>query len=252
VPRRPRRVVVVTGVSGVLGTAIAERASRDGWTVVGVDLRDDPRSRHHVVGDVTDPATHEAAIAAASRAGVLHAWVNNAGITEDVPLHEAPLEVITRTLDVNLRGTILGCRAALAAFVEAGTPGAIVTMSSVHARAGFPRTGVYDATKGGVEALTRHIATEYGHLGIRANAVAPGAIRNAPMQAAIDAAPDPAAREASWAALHPLGRVGEADDVAAAVAYLLSEDASFVSGSVLPVDGAAAARVFPYPPFGRA
>ncbi len=249
---RSRRVVVVTGVSGTLGTAIAARAARDGWTVVGVDRRDEARSRHHVVGDVADPATHDAAVAAAAKAGRLTAWVNNAGVTEDVPLHEAPLEVIDGTLDSNLRGTLLGSRAALAHFVETGTGGVIVNMSSIHGRAGFPRTGVYDATKGGVEALTRHIASEYGHLGIRANALAPGAIRNAPMQAAIDAAPDPAAREASWAALHPLGRVGEPDDVAAAVAYLLSDDSSFVSGAVLPVDGGSAARVFPYPPFGRA
>ncbi len=117
----------------------------------------------------------EAAVAAAAP-GSLRAWVNNAGVTFAEPLHRADPDRIERTLAINLGGAIYGSRAALAAFVDAGTAGAIVNISSIHGQAAFPGWSVYDATKGGIDALTRSICAEYGHLGIRCNAIAPGAV----------------------------------------------------------------------------
>lgn len=120
-------------------------------------------------------------------------------------------------------------------------------MGSLHGRGAFPGTPAYQATKGGIESLTRYTAVEYGHLGIRVNAVAPGAIRTDMLMNALADCPDPTAAERESATLHPLNRLGEKEEVAWVVRFLLSEDASFVSGAIIPVDGGAAARDFQLP-----
>lgn len=243
--------VVVTGAASGIGAAIAAELHRS-HHVVAVDLR---RSNHPqtaaytwVTGDVADPHTHEEAADRAADAGVLTGWVNNAGVVESAPLHAIADEVIDATLKTNLGGAIRGTRAAIRAFLEHGTRGAIVNISSIHARGAFPGTPAYDSSKGGIEALTRYTAAEYGHLGIRSNAVAPGAIRTEMLARAIAEAEDPEGEERGFSALHPLNRLGEPAEVARAVRFLLSEDASFVSGATLAVDGGAAARVFGYAP----
>lgn len=245
-------VAVVTGASNGIGAAVATELLAAGWQVVGVDRKplETPELAGiaWVVGDVATELTHDEAVVAASSLGTLNGWVNNAGIIESCPLHLLSHADAERTLRTNLYGTIAGTRAALRAFISNGAAGSIVNVSSVHARGGFPGTPVYDASKGAVEALTRYAAVEYGHLGIRVNAVAPGAIRTEMLATAIANAPDPMRLEADYAALHPLARLGEAFEVARAVRFLLSHDSAFVSGVVLPVDGAAAARVFAFPP----
>jgi NAD(P)-dependent dehydrogenase (short-subunit alcohol dehydrogenase family) len=247
--REDRRVAVVTGAAGVIGTAIVASLEARDWIVVEVDTvgtTGRPR-RTRVLGDVADTATNQAAVSAARKLGRLTAWINNAGRTEHVPIHAVEDADIRSTLETNLVGAIKGSRAAVAEFLEKGTAGSIINISSIHARAGFSGTPVYDASKGGIESLTRQIAIEYGHLAIRCNAIAPGAIRNAAISAAIAAASDPAARERDFAALHPLGRLGEPADVAAVVTFLLDPAASFVTGAVIPVDGGASSRVIAEP-----
>jgi NAD(P)-dependent dehydrogenase (short-subunit alcohol dehydrogenase family) len=106
----------------------------------------------------------------------------------------------------------------------------------------------YQTSKGGVDALTRQIAVEYGHLGIRANSVQPGTVMTPMTERSLEAAPDREAELRSYAELHPLNRVAEPEEIASVIAYLLSDDAGFVSGVEIPVDGGASARCFAYPP----
>ena len=179
----PKASVVVTGAANGIGRSTAARLAATGWAVVGVDrdvaaLEDavGAIAGVPVAGDIRDNQVLAEARRAAEAAGELRAWVNNAGVVRLGPLHMMAPEVINETLDIDLRAVVFGTREALSSFLANGVRGAIVNVSSVHARGGFPGYGPYDAAKGGVEALTRYVCVEYGHLGIRCNAVAPGAV----------------------------------------------------------------------------
>ena len=251
------RAVVVTGAAMGIGRATANRCVRDGWHVVGVDVDRDALENaadalgerfEAVTGDVAERATHERAADAAERVGVLAGWVNNAGIEIAGRAHELRSEDLERTLAVNLVGVALGCAVATARFLASGTPGALVNVSSLQAVAGFPRSFAYEASKGGVDALTRQVAVEYGPVGIRCNAVRPGAVDTPLSHRTAEEADDPAAELASYGDLHPLGRMARAEEIAGAIAFLLGPDASFVTGACIPVDGGASARCYAYPP----
>lgn len=249
--------VVVTGAGAGIGLAIARRLDADGYHVVGIERDAEAAAAATarftaggcvITGDVTDREVLRAARDAGEAAGRLVGWVNNAGVALSGNLHKPEPADVDRVFAVNLLAVYWGCAEAVQSFIATGTAGAIVNMSSIHGRVAFTGWAAYDTTKGGVDALTRYIAVEYGPLGIRANAIAPGAIRTDMVTQVISESDDPRRAEQEMSELHPLERLGEPAEIAAVAAFLLSAEASFISGQSVAVDGAATARAFRYEP----
>jgi meso-butanediol dehydrogenase/(S,S)-butanediol dehydrogenase/diacetyl reductase len=245
------RVAVVTGAASGIGRAVGEQWLVAGGSLVAVDLVASDFDGEHtgravaITGDVSDPATSARMVAAAvDRFGGLDALVLNAGMPATGAVDDLPLETFERVLDVNLRGVVLGLRAALPA-LRGSTSAAVVVTASVSGLGGDPGMWAYNTAKGAVVNFVRAASLELASQGIRVNAVCPGPIRTGMTKPITEAAP---AVAESLQRNIPLQRWGEAGEVAAVITFLASPAASFVTGAIVPVDGGISASSGQFPP----
>jgi len=241
---------VVTGGGRGIGRAMVERLlGHEECSVVAIDL--DPATLSWMethpagiraiamVGDAADEAVAERAADLAEAAGTLSGWVNNAAVFRDAQVHSAPAREVLDLIMANLNPAVVGCATAIRRFLAAGTAGAIVNVSSHQARRAVPGALPYATAKAAVEGLTRALAVDYGPHGIRVNAIALGSVITERYEAFLgeQEAAEVERIEEEMQLLHPIGRLGRPEEVASAVAFLLTEDASFIHGATVPIDG---------------
>lgn len=247
---------VVTGAAAGLGRAVLLEACAEGAAMVAFD-RDEEAGEATVAevraaggtavfqaGDVSREADVAAAIERSVREfGSCDLLDNNAGIAIELAMHETTEEQMDRILAVNLKGAFFACKYAVEAMRKGGG-GAIINTGSIVSLVGDPVLPVYGTTKAGLLGLTRSIAVDYAEDGIRCNAICPGDMLTPMLQRTFDSAPDPAAKRAEMESFYPLKRIADPREAATAVVFLLSDDASFITGASLAVDGGLTAKCY--------
>jgi NAD(P)-dependent dehydrogenase (short-subunit alcohol dehydrogenase family) len=224
------KVAMVTGAASGLGEATAARLQDEGATVVGVDVT----SARPV--DVTDEgAVSQTVDDIVAQHGRLDVVATFAGVSGGGPVHTLDAAEWARVIAVNLTATYLTCKHALRPMIEQRS-GSIITVASVEGIEGTEGGSAYNASKGGVVLLTKNLAIDYGRLGIRANVICPGFI-DTPMFRSVMGSEHMAQHREEYREHHKLGRFGRPEEIASAAAFLASDDASFVTGHALVVDG---------------
>jgi NAD(P)-dependent dehydrogenase (short-subunit alcohol dehydrogenase family) len=231
---------LVTGATSGIGRATALALADAGWWVAahgrdearGAEVANELGERGtFVAADLAEPDAPQRLIAQLEKLDLL---VNNAAVYARAPVAELTTEDLDRLLTVNLRAAILVAKAAIRAMPDGGV---VINVASEAGLVAVPGQVAYNVTKAGLIMLTRSIAVDHAQDGIRAVSVCPGTTRTPLVDAAIAAAPDPAAHERTLAQTRPLGRLGTAAEIAAAIVYAASPEAGFMTGSELVIDG---------------
>jgi NAD(P)-dependent dehydrogenase (short-subunit alcohol dehydrogenase family) len=243
------QTVFVTGAAAGIGRAIAEECAAEGGDVIVTDVDreggEETVTRVEAAGgdarfarlDVRDANAFEETLAETTGEAGPDVLVNNAGIGhQPASLEDTDLDTRDRVVEINAMGMWNGCRAALPGMKEQGT-GAIVNVSSLAGLVGLPSQAAYSLSKGAIVTLTKAIAAEAGPHGVRANAVCPGFVDTDLGRAFFETRENPEEARERMEAQYPLKRLGEPEEVAGAVSFLASEDASYVTGHALVVDG---------------
>jgi NAD(P)-dependent dehydrogenase (short-subunit alcohol dehydrogenase family) len=249
--RLQNKCALVTGAGDGIGRGIAVRFAAEGAKVGMLDINaagcEETATMIHKRGygalplpcDIRDPEQVKQAVSAMVEAyGAINVLVNNAAVMPTGALHETSLEDFERCISVNLRGTYLVSREVIPIMLAHGD-GSIINMSSVTGILGLPGIAIYSATKGALAALTRAMSTDYAPHGIRVNAVSPGTI-DSPMLHNFIAVQKPGSQDRlrkEFDTMHPIGRVGQIDEVASVFVFLASDESSFVTGANYTVDG---------------
>jgi len=243
------KIALISGAGGGIGRGIALRFAAEGARVGVLDLHGDMCAA--VVAeiragggealalpcDVSDEAEVTEAVATLTQTfGTVTVLVNNAAVMPTGRIHETSPADFDRCVAVNLRGAYLLSRAVIPGMIAART-GSIIHMASVTGTLGLPGIAAYSMTKGGLIALARAMSTDYARLGIRVNAVSPGTIDSPMLHHFVAAQSDPVAMRRAFDEMHPIGRVGTIEEVASVFVFLASDEAKFVTGVALEVDG---------------
>jgi NAD(P)-dependent dehydrogenase (short-subunit alcohol dehydrogenase family) len=241
------KTAFITGAVSGIGAACALRFAREGAKLAGFDLEEafdgdwaeaakEAPDSCFATGDVRSDEDLVAAVSAAQqRFGSIDVLVNSAGVAGGGPVHLVEPEDWQRVIDINLTGTFLACRRVIPLMLEAGG-GSIINLASVEGIEGFESGSSYNASKGAVMLLTRNMAIDYGRRGIRVNSICPGFI-DTPMLQSVLGTPEVAALREDIREAHQLGRFGKPEEIANAALFLASDEASFVTGHALVVDG---------------
>jgi glucose 1-dehydrogenase len=241
------KVVIITGGATGIGKAIAKRFAEEGCKVVINYFKEEENPEELVKemeeaggtasiiqGDVSKEEDVRSFVQLAHDTyGRLDIYVNNAGIENEVPSENLPIEDWQRVINTNLTGTFLGCREAAKYMLDHKIKGSIINVSSVHEIIPWPHFAHYAASKGGVKLLMESLALEFAPDGIRVNNIAPGAI-DTPINAEKFSDPE---KKKGVEKLIPIGYIGEPEQIASCVAFLASEQASYVTGTTLIADG---------------
>ena len=246
--RLENKVAIITGGANRIGEATVRLFAEEGAKVVIADFAERGKNLSEELNvngydtlfiktDVTKEEEIKKMInETVNKYGKLDNMYANAGVTDDAPAHELSYDKWKRTIDINLSGVFLSDKYAIEQFLKQGTGGVIVNAGSIHSFVALSNLTAYSSAKGGVKLLTQNLCTAYAKEGIRINAVCPGYV-DTPLLTNVDSQ-----TKEYLASLHPQGRLGKPEEIAKAVLFLASDDASFVNSTTLLVDGGYTAK----------